>query len=505
MSSTRVTSSRLLIGLSLGVVSFGLLCKILLFRAFDYVSADLYSFLDMSWSWHYSGRLLYENAYGNHAAIHNFYIMLVFSPLTMAFGAHGLFIGLGALNALAAVRVAASPSLGVPARVGVLAGALSPLAFFVFDDVAYGFHPELCYPPLAILLALDLRERRFRRALLPALAMLLVKEDGAIVLGSVLVAFFAEWLWRIRKGSPGELKRATFVAAGTLAAVAFAFFGGLALLWAMGRGTAGQETGSGRLSRSLEMVNRTVSGRGRADRLEVRSRSLTDGLVVYVVLGSLVLFPLGRRWGRGLALAAVAMPAILATLVASGGVYEFAMMVWAPRLALVLATASACLVFAEPTPDDSPRDAGPLLGLLIAVAWGLEIVVLHRSGYLLQERVNVVAIARGESYRIAGVPEVELRFGRCIAERLPRAMPVTVPTVLLPLFHHQSIVFAGLEDHALRPASILLRPTSSPPSSGGRLCSGPRAGDLVLESECGLLPTLANCGWRAIQASPSTR
>jgi hypothetical protein len=486
--------SRRLVVLGLLAVGYGALCKVLLFRDFEYLGSDLYSFLDMSWSWLFTGRLLHENAYGNHAAIHNFYLLLAFSPLTVAFGAYGLFLGLGVLSALSTVRVATSRSLDPRARIAVLAGSLSPLAFYVLDDPDWGFHPELCYPPLAVLLALELRERRFRRALLWAVATVLVKEDGAVVCGSVLAAYFAERLWQLRKGPSDERRRTTFAAAATLAAVCLVFVAGLAVLWAVGRHAVGQETASGRLTRSLKIVARTVSGHAIPDRAE----ALTEGIVAYVVLASLVLLPLGRRWVTGLALGSVGAPPVLATLVASGALYKFAWMFWAPRLALVLALACACLVLAASAPG-GPRlegRTGVRLGALVAASWGLQLLVLHHFGYPAAERVNALALARGDGYAISTFPAAEIAFARCIAGRLPRGMTVSVTSETHPLFHRQSIVFVSLEAHASRPPRVWLLPSSTLPTSDTRFCRGPQVGELVLVSECVLLPAIASCGIR---------
>lgn len=66
---------------SLAVLYAGL-CKALLFHDLEYIGSDLFSCLEMSWSWYYAGLLLHDNVYGYHA-IHNFYLLLAFSPLTI--------------------------------------------------------------------------------------------------------------------------------------------------------------------------------------------------------------------------------------------------------------------------------------------------------------------------------------------------------------------------------------------------------------------------------------
>ena len=69
------------------------LCKALLFHGLEYFHTDFFSFLEMSRSLFQYGELLRDNAYGHDAAIHNFYLLLAFAPLTLPLGAYGLILG----------------------------------------------------------------------------------------------------------------------------------------------------------------------------------------------------------------------------------------------------------------------------------------------------------------------------------------------------------------------------------------------------------------------------
>ncbi len=477
----------LLLVTAVALVLYAGLCKELLFRAFEYVGSDLYSFLDMTWSWLYAGRLLHENAYGDHAAIHSFYLLPAFSPLTIPFGVHGLFGGLMLLELVAAVRIATARGLGLGARIAVLAGLVSPVAYFVFDDRDWGFHPELCYPPLGVLLALDLAEGRRRRPLLGALALVLVKEDGALLVAGVLVAHFAQRLWSLGRGDAAERQRLLQAALTSLAAVAVVFFGNLAVLWLLGRGLPPpQLTASGRIAQGLTVVSRALSGQALPERRE----ALLSGLRFYGAVALVLLVPLGARIARGLALLLISVPGILAALLVSAGPYKFTLMEWAPRIATLLALVLACLVFATARAP-SPR----VVAVLVLLSWGLQVPLLRHLGYFLSRRANAMALVRGEGYRRAALPEDELRFLRCVAERLPRGVPVSPPRDAYPLFHHQSIVFQGLEGRASLPPVLRVVPASrvGEARSAG-MCPGPVVGELALEAECSLLPKLASCG-----------
>ena len=226
-----------------------------------------------------SGELLRDNVYGHHAAIHNFYLLLAFSPLTVPLGAYGLILGLVLLHLAAVVRIALATTLDLPGRVALLGGYLSPIAYAVFDNPVFGFHPELCYPPLALLLALDLREGRSRRAILVAALMVLVKEDGAVLCACVLVAFFAPRLWALRAAAPEERRPVASAAARSLLAATLAFAAGMVLLWVMGRTlTLPQETAEVRVLDSLpERGPRRRRPRCAAREPSVGSRRLLRG------------------------------------------------------------------------------------------------------------------------------------------------------------------------------------------------------------------------------------
>src|SRR5262249_22292573 len=150
--------------------------------------------------------------------------------LTIPFGAYGLVLGLSLLNALAAWRVATFAGLDLAGRLAVLAGLVSPVAYFVFDNPYWGFHPELCYPPLAVVFAVELAVGRRWRVALAALPLVLVKEDGAVVVATILVAFFASRLLALRHGPPEERRRTLAAAFWSLLAVTLVFAANMAVL-----------------------------------------------------------------------------------------------------------------------------------------------------------------------------------------------------------------------------------------------------------------------------------
>jgi hypothetical protein len=470
-------------------------CKTLLFRDLEYVGPDLYSFLDMTWSWHFEGRLLYENAQGSQAAIHNFYLLPAFFPLTIWLGAYGLFLGLLILEMAAVLRVVTTRALELSSRIVVLGGLLSPIAFFAFDDKAWGFHPELCYPPLAALFAIDLIERGSGRAILIAATMVLVKEDGAVLCGALLVAYFAARLWDLRSGPREERRKLTKAAALSLFVVALVFVAGIVLLWAMGRHTpVAQLTAPYRIERALRVLGRTLT----AQAVPERGLFLREGLTGYALGALVMLLPLGRRYVRGLLLLLVSAPGVVALLAVSASYYKFAfgMLLWAPRVATLLALVVGCLAFAlAARPALRPAPSMTAVAMLSIASWGLQLLLLTHVDYALWPRVNASALVSGRGYRITRLPRREVRFLRCTASRLPRGMLVEPVRWAFPLFHHQSIVFSGREAHAWRRPRLRIVPASvAAPTEEEGFCRGPSVGDLAVEAACDVLPKVASCG-----------
>ena len=472
------------------MVLYAGLCKALLFHDLEYYHTDFFSFLEMSRSLYQSGELLRDNAYGHHAAIHNFYLLIAFSPLTVPLGAYGLILGLLLLHVSAVVRIAFAETLDLPGRVALLGGHLSPFAFAIFDNPVFGFHPELCYPPLALLLALDLREGRSRRAILIAALVVLVKEDGAILCACVLIAFFAPRLWALRACAPEDRRPVVAATGRSLLAAAVAFAAGMALLWVMGRVlTLPQETAEVRVLDSLRNVGHAVAGRG------VLRESLQWRLVGYGVVGVLCLLPLGRRLFRGLALLLVSSPPLLAVLLVAAGTYRFRYMLWPHRLAALQALAVACLALALPTSTSAARRPMVRVAALLALTWAAQLFVLDRAeGYTPWARLQALALLRAEGTRASTVPPEELRFLRCLGGRLPRGLPVSSFGDLHPVFHQQSVVFEARLERARHAPRLRVVPASvdaAPPAEG--FCHGPRVGGLEVQAECDLVPLVEGC------------
>jgi len=474
-------------GLGLLAVLLAGIAKAVLIRDLEYGGSDFYSFLEMSWSWLYAG-LLHDNDYGFHGAIHNFYLLPALAPLTVTLGAYGLVVVLVLAYGAAVVRVAGCRALDTSARVAVLAGSLGPFAFYAFDNPHWGFHPEVLYPPLALLLALELLGGWTWRAVALAGIMVLVKEDGALVCGAVVLT---HTVWRVgvaRQTSKEEARRALRTGLLGLLVLAAVFLAGMALLAFMSHQHAGaQTTSADRLAPAVRAVARTLTGHGR-----VRLLRLLDALRVYLLMSVLMLLPLGRRLPRGLLLFGSVVTPLLAVVVVSSAVYRFNMMLWAPRIATLQAGVVAALVFASAAPKGRRSSPLGVVALLAVVSWAGQVGVLHRMGYPLGTRIAALGSAFGPPRSPLG--PAEDRYLRCVASRLPWALPVSAAGNAHPLFHRQSLIFETRAAHPWHPARLRVRHASK--SSAGREptpCRGPQVGSFAIEAECDLLPLFADC------------
>lgn len=474
-------------GLGLLAVLLAGTAKALLVRNLEYGGRDMYSFLEMTWSWLYAG-LLHDNVYGFHGAIHNFYLLPVFAPLTVPLGAYGLVAVLVLAHGAAVVRIAGCRALDPPARLAVLAGSLGPFAWYVLDNPQWGFHPEVLYPPLALLLALDLLGGWTWRAVALAGVIVLVKEDGALVCGAVVLAHTV-WRWGVARTSREEARRGLRSGLLALVILGVVFLAGMALLSFFSHQYAESQTiASDRVARAVRATVRTLGGQGR-----VRLERLLDALGVYLAMSVLMLLPLGRRLPRGFLLFGSAAIPLLPVVVVSSAVYRFNMMLWAPRIATLQVGVVAALVFASFTPPGRRPARLGVVALLALMSWAGQGGVLHRMQYPLGSRIGVVGAAFGPPRSLLE-PE-EDRYLRCVASRLPWALPVSAVGNAHPLFHRQSIVFETPEAHPWHPARLRVVGASDPSGGGSPAwCRGPRVGGLAIEAECELMPLFADCG-----------
>jgi hypothetical protein len=132
---------------------------------------------------------------------------------------------------------------------------------------------------------------------------------------------------------------------------------------------------------------------------------------------------------------------------------------------------------------------------LLVLTWAAQLFALDRAeGYSPRARLNAPALLKGEATRASEVPREELRFLRCLGERLPRGLPVSSIGDMHPVFHQQSVVFEARAAYARSaPKLRVVSATADGAPLAEGFCRGPRVGGLAVEAECGLLPLVETC------------
>ncbi len=155
--------------------------KCVLYEIQEY-EADLFSVLQLSRDYWLGKPFLFENAYGDNAAIHNYYLLPFLAPFTLAFGGKGLFVAAWLLW-LWAWFLWAKLLKHVPLSVGLgfFLIVFGPTAFYQWDNPHFGWHAENYYYPLLLLFTASLLLKNNLVSLMAGLMIILNREDGVIL------------------------------------------------------------------------------------------------------------------------------------------------------------------------------------------------------------------------------------------------------------------------------------------------------------------------------------
>ncbi len=151
---------------------------------------DVYIHDQISRLWMSGQPLFFDYRYGNHGALHNFFLSPLLAPFTMLLGVPGLFV----VQLLCSLWALYNLSKFMSTKAaGILSFAvlLGPFAFWIFDNNPYGYHAELLYFPLCIAWAAALVSGKKVQSILLGILIFLVREDGIILIwtGMTLWAF----------------------------------------------------------------------------------------------------------------------------------------------------------------------------------------------------------------------------------------------------------------------------------------------------------------------------
>ncbi len=427
----------LLVLVSLPILGFWLFAKTALLRHLDYIG-DLFSFLQMSRSFAQGRPLLFENAFGNGAALHNWYLVPLFFPLTSWLGARGLFVGLLVLWGLAVAAVDQLRRERLQSGSGYAAIAvallLGPVAFWLVDDLPYGFNVELVFCPLAVLFAASLA-RGSRAAWLWGALIVPTREDGPVLAWAIQA--LAVFLRAPR--SPGGNARGRWLALARVTALWLAVFAA-EIAWLLHETPAGRPS---RVGASLDALRHLFSTPDAARSLG--TSFLDAALLLAAGVLAVALWVPARA---ALAGAVAAVPLLLALAVASqlyGGIGILARgPSWAPRFAFLwgyLAAVSVLGVACSAAGERSPRRA-VVPALAVALSLAAQYGALSwRLSYSVANRLSWRTLARGKGLFASSLGAGERAFLDCLAERIPRATVVQTNLSLFAIFERQDLVW----------------------------------------------------------------
>jgi hypothetical protein len=485
------------------VLAIWFAAKAALFEGLEYTS-DLFSNLEMSRSVYQGRPLLWENGFGDHKALHNYYGDPLLYPLTGPFGAYGLFLASALLALLSAFAVFALARVAPQWKRGMylaLAAALlfGPVAFWLWDDPIYGWHAEMLYLPLSILLASALA-RGSRFALWLAVPIVLVREEGAIVAWAVYALH--EWMQ-----PAATVRRRLFRIARWTALWLAVFSAGMALQIAM------QPAGSGpsRALATLPAVKIMLSNP------ELR-RGFFHAVAGAAWLSLCAAIPLLALSWRALLAAAVALvPFVPPLVVASSsqlsalGVRDYGFS-WGPRFVILWSVIACASLFAvasaERPPAIAPAARAALVTALAVASIAAQALALRRvRPYDASGRLAAFLPSRRASLTAGVLAPGEDALLRCLGREIPSSTPVSSGGSLFARFHRQDIVWPDRPGSAWAPprlvaCDVLLRM----PYDYGCVALGRRlgaagfqhwqAGGISVWSEGALVAAVQRCGAR---------
>src|SRR5436190_2348452 len=132
---------------------FLFICKCIHFLNCDYTS-DLFTHLQISRDWLLGKPLFYENCYGHHNLLHNYFFDLLLAPFTYTLNAYGIFVVMFAMMIgamYASLRTLQRQGASLRAQMIWFFFVCCPATWFVLHDEHYGFHLEIMLLPLCLL------------------------------------------------------------------------------------------------------------------------------------------------------------------------------------------------------------------------------------------------------------------------------------------------------------------------------------------------------------------
>ncbi len=431
---------------------FFFILKSLHFQRCDYTS-DLFSHFQLSHDWLIGKPLLYENCFGFHGKLHNYFIDLFLSPFTGLFGVSGLFVALFSLISASffmALRLLDQRSVSFEARLLLLIFYTSPLSFFIIHNEHYGFHVEMLLVPLSLLLCVAYLQKS-KWYLLWAALMVLVKEDAVIVLWCCLMVIHLKD-WNLK-----QLDTKQFIQKALKLSLLCLLVFVIGLVWLKYLNNW-ESTRSGEVIAKLQgsSLAHVISSFGY---LTLQRALLTLPVVCIVFLCT--------GWRFTLGAIVISIPILIVNLLAGmiyfsdgdSGTYNVFSLLWVPRLSMCWAYWLSVLVIALTVESPFRIFSSRLACILSSACFGL---LLFGFQYWFLLRCEVTRFDVIQSIRQAFQPafsnESDWEFAAAanIARQLPPHYPVAPMDHVFGAFHKQDIVWINMPDNAYyKPRMVL--------------------------------------------------
>jgi len=414
------------------ILVFWFLLKVHQFQSFEVNFSDGLIALQLSRGWLEGRPFLYDNYFGFHSRIHNYYILPLTGLITQSTGIYGFFViylGLVAFL-LASIFLWIRKYSGnwLHHWLSLLVFIIGPFTFFIYLDL-YGWHPEQYFFPLICLLAFTLARRQWIWSVLLIIFIYSIKETSAVLLcGLLLFASIVDLvLMSPKKTWSGILFDTRNIA---IVLTCFLFFAaGMYLLSYMN----GQE--SDRVSQAFDHVRQS----GTAVRFFIYLAEIFIAATAFFVVGAIPFFPWLRKMPQpGLIWAVLGGYFLVLCFVffVEGLLYypRFSMSLpYPPRAAGLWAFLCGCYIFlmvrtTEHQNNVKPENSGryALCSLAFQLA-AYPFLISHESPVYDIERVS------GGTFSLF-TPDPNVQQLAELAEKLPLGAQVIAPYKYLPVF-----------------------------------------------------------------------
>ena len=433
----------LFLGFTLALV-WWIAAKMLLFQSLQY-TADIFLHLHASRSLVENGKLLDWIPFNTTLlALHNNFTVALMFPFTMIVNASGFFVITIAVHGAVLWFLFRARKVDTILKVVVAALLAGSVGYYLFDNVIYGWNPELLFAPFAALAGLGLTEKRRGVTLIGVLGVFLTREEGAIMLWAIHVLWRTGQWWAEPNPTRSGSKVVLSLLRITLLWIAvFAISMGF-LFWVASVSHSGFQASS-RLGAHLSILWNQPGA------LQASGREF-----LFIGLICLVPFLAVPELAKFFPLFLVALLPLYSVMVVAsagypGGVATFEGVWWPPRFTMIWGVLmGSVLVLGNGRSDGAleqvfgssrTRQLAGYLLLIVAVSVLQGWVLTAHRGYsfadrLLPGRIRATSVLRYFQHE-------EIRFVDCLSKQLPRRTKLMVSGMLAARFDRMTILFGS--------------------------------------------------------------